>query len=165
MSWTLSIQNLQTLRRPNRRRLTGLLAGGIFSSSCGDVYKAVVTPRRGLRLPLRLPMPLRLPALRAVLRFPVARLQPPFHHDGTALVEILPAALGLLAPHHHGEEAHLVALLTTLRRVVAIHGQAKIRHGRAARCISKLRGARQVPHQEHFVEARRHQTLSSTVAG
>src|SRR5215470_19747759 len=37
-------------------------------------------------------------ALLAVLRFPVARLEPPFHHDRAALVEILPQ-LSACFPH------------------------------------------------------------------
>src|SRR5262245_39640204 len=50
-------------------------------------------------------------ALLAVLRLPVARLQPSFHHDGAALVEILAATLSLFSPHHDGEETDLIALL------------------------------------------------------
>src|SRR4029453_14203326 len=56
-------------------------------------------------------------ALLSVLRLPVPGLQPPFPTDGAALVQVLPARLGLLAPHHHGEEARLFALLPTLGRV------------------------------------------------
>src|SRR5215813_2019372 len=195
MSWTLSIQNLQTLRRPNRRRLTGLLAGGIFPSSCDAACSSYSVFMRTRRLERNLVLslatrslhglgrsghahrrfaashelhPLRdhldHVALLAVLRFPVARLEPPFHHDRAALVEILPAAFGLLSPHHHGEEAHLVALLAALCRVVPVDRQPEVRDRGAARRIPELRRARQIPHQEHLVQAR-HQALSSTVAG
>src|SRR5262245_201120 len=61
-------------------------------------------------------------ALLAILAFPVARLQPTFHEDLAALVEILPTTLRLLAPHDHGEETRFLALLAPLGRVVAVHG-------------------------------------------
>src|SRR5262249_30646531 len=63
-------------------------------------------------------------ALAPVLGFPLARLQTTFDKDGTALVEVLAAALRLLAPYDDGEEAGLFALLAALRGVVAIHGQS-----------------------------------------
>src|SRR5687767_4834705 len=47
-------------------------------------------------------------ALLPVLGLPVARLQPPLDEDLAALVEVLAAALGLLAPDDHGEEARFL---------------------------------------------------------
>src|SRR5439155_18557680 len=57
-------------------------------------------------------------ALLAVPALPVARLQAALDEDLAALVDVLPARLGLLAPHHHREEARLLALLPALGRVV-----------------------------------------------
>jgi len=37
---TLSTQNLQTLRRPNRRRFVGFPEGGMACSSCSSVHPA-----------------------------------------------------------------------------------------------------------------------------
>src|SRR5688572_3078493 len=102
-------------------------------------------------------------ALLTVLALPVARLQPALDEDLAALVEVLPARLGLLAPHHDGEEAHFLALLAALGAVVAVDRQAQIRHGGAARGVAQLRGTRQVADQQHLVQAR-HQTTSSTTS-
>src|SRR2546425_9538922 len=68
-------------------------------------------------------------ALLAVLGLPVARLQPAFDEDLAALVEVLAARLGLLAPHHDGEEARLFALLPALRAVVSVARHSAIRPG------------------------------------
>src|SRR5262249_5939882 len=102
-------------------------------------------------------------ALAPVLGFPLARLQTTFDKDGTALVEVLAAALRLLAPYDDGEEAGLFALLAALRGVVAIHGQSYIRNGGPAWRVAKLRGLGQVADQKHLVQAR-HQLTSSTTS-
>src|SRR6266850_8186423 len=103
-------------------------------------------------------------ALLTVLAFPIPRLQPALHEDLAALVEILAAGLGLLAPHHHREEAHFLTLLPALGRVVPVDGQSQIRHRGAARRVAKLGGTRQVADQEHLVQAR-HQLTSSRTSG
>src|SRR5215467_1412958 len=92
------------------------------------------------------------------------RFWPSFDEDGAALVEILTARLGLLAPHHHGEEARLVAFFPALRGVVPVHRQSQIGDRGAARRIPKLRRAGQIPDEEDLVQAR-HQTTSSVAAG
>src|SRR5206468_12904357 len=91
-------------------------------------------------------------------------LQAPLNHDRTAFVEVLAAAFGLLAPYHDGEEARLLALLAALRGVVAVHREPQVRDGSAARRVTELGGARQIPHQKHLVQTR-HQVLPSTAAG
>src|SRR5262245_7769038 len=48
-------------------------------------------------------------ALLAVLRLPVPSLETPLDHHRAPLVQVLTAALGLLSPHHHREEARLLA--------------------------------------------------------
>src|SRR3989442_1497719 len=105
---------------------------------------------------------LRHRALLAILAFPVPRLQASLHEDLTAFVEILAARFGLLAPDHDGEEARLLALLSALGAVVAIHGHPEIGDGRAAGCVSEFRGAGQVADQQDLVEARHQPTSSST---
>src|SRR2546426_5707402 len=149
---TLSTQNLQTLRRPNRRRLTGFWAvGGMARSFLSYARSSVLERdvvvartasffgeglggRHGRRCRGSAPThelnPLRHHlddgALAAVLGLPFACLQPAFHEDGTALVEVLATALGLFSPHHDREEAGLFALLAALGCVVAIYGQPQI---------------------------------------
>src|SRR4029453_5783481 len=100
-------------------------------------------------------------ALLARLGLPVARLEPSLDHDRAALVEVLAAALGLLAPHDHGQEAGLLALLSALGRIVPVDRQPQIGHRSAAGGIPELGSARQVADQEYPVQAR-HQTTSST---
>src|SRR5262245_66609164 len=67
-------------------------------------------------------------SLAAVLGFPLTGLQPALDQNGAALVEVLAAALRLLAPHHHGEEAGLFARLAALRRVIAVDRRSQVRH-------------------------------------
>src|SRR6476659_2009557 len=100
-------------------------------------------------------------ALLAVLGLPVPRLQTALDHDRAALVEVLPAALCLLAPDHAGQEAGLFPLLPALGRVVAIDGQPEVGHRGAAGRVPELRGSREVADQEDSVETR-HQETSST---
>src|SRR5207245_1446470 len=101
--------------------------------------------------------------LAAVFGLPLARLQPPLDEDRTALVEVLTAALRLLAPHHHREKAGVLAFLAALRRVIAIDRQPQVGDGGPARRVTQLRGLGQVTDQEHLVEAR-HQLTSSTTS-
>src|SRR5262245_27092945 len=108
---------------------------------------------------------LRRRALLPVLAFPVARLQPAFHEDLAALVEILTARLGLLAPHHHREEADLLTLLPALRRVIPVDCQAQVGDRGTAWRVAQLRGTRQITDQEHLVQARHQPTSSTTSAG
>src|SRR6185436_7658786 len=103
-------------------------------------------------------------ALLPVLAFPVARLQSAFHEDLAALVEVLAARLGLLAPHHHREEADFFPLLPALRRIVPVDRQPQVRDRGAARRVTELRGTREIADQEHFVQAC-HQPTSSTTSG
>src|SRR5262249_34937546 len=100
-------------------------------------------------------------SLAAVLGFPLTGLQPALDQDGAALVEVLAAALRLLAPHHHCKEAGLFALLAALRRVIAVDRQPQIGHGSPAGRVTKLRRFGQVADQEHLVGARHHLTSSS----
>src|SRR3989441_7498034 len=99
-------------------------------------------------------------ALLAVLALPVARLEPPLDEDLAALVEVLTARLGLLAPDDDGEEARFLPLLARLRRVVAVDRHPEIRDGGAAGRVAQLRGTGQVTDQQHLVQVR-HQTTSS----
>src|SRR2546422_1570168 len=102
--------------------------------------------------------------LLAVLTFPLARLEPALDQDRTALVEVLAAALRLLAPGDDREERGLFALVAPLRRVVAVDRQPQVGHGGAARRVAQLRGAGQIADQEDLVEAR-HQPTSSSTSG
>src|SRR6266550_269688 len=102
--------------------------------------------------------------LLAVLAFPVPRLQTTFDEDLAALVEILAARFRLLAPHDDREKRRFLALLTALGGVVAVHGQAQVGDGSAARGVTKLRGPGQITDQQDFVEAR-HQPTSSSTSG
>src|SRR5207249_4706248 len=96
----------------------------------------------------------------ADLALPVARLEPPLDEDLAALVEVLAARLGLLAPDDDGEEARFLPLLAGLGRVVAVDRHPEIRDGGAAGRVAQLRGAGQVADEQYLVEAR-HQTTSS----
>src|SRR5262249_20179584 len=80
------------------------------------------------------------------------------------LVQVLAAALSLLPPHHHGEEAGLLALLAALGRVVPVDREPQVGHRGAAGRVAKLGGTGQVAHQENLVEVG-HQAFSSTAAG
>src|SRR5438128_2500199 len=80
--------------------------------------------------------------------------------DEVALVEVLAARLGLLAPDDDGEEARFLPLLAGLGRVVAVDRHPEIRDGGAAGRVAQLRGAGQVADEQYLVEAR-HQTTSS----
>src|SRR2546427_10089192 len=91
-------------------------------------------------------------ALLAVLALPVARLEPPLDEDLAALVEVLAARLGLLAPDDDGEEARFLPLLAGLGRVVAVDRHPEIRDGGAAWREAQLRGAGQVRSEEHTSE-------------
>src|SRR5262249_31204141 len=102
--------------------------------------------------------------LLAVLALPVPRLQASFDEHLTTLVEVLAAALCLLAPHHDREEAGFLALFATLRRVISIDRHAEIGHRRSARGVAQLRGTGQIADQQDLVEAR-HQTTSSSTSG
>src|SRR5580765_6361663 len=93
-------------------------------------------------------------ALLAVLALPVTRLQPALDEDLAALVQVLAARLRLLAPHHDGEEARLLAPLARLGAVVAVHRQPQVGHRGAARRVTKLRGTREVSDQQYLVQAR-----------
>src|SRR5689334_4992902 len=93
-------------------------------------------------------------ALAAVLAFPVTCLQASLDEDLAALVEVLAARLGLLAPDDDREEASFLPLLAGLSRVVAVHRQPEIRDGGAARRVAQLRWARQVPDEHDLVQAR-----------
>src|SRR5438309_35682 len=184
---TLSTQNLQTLRRPNRRRLTGFWAdGGMARSFLGfyaqsyslerDVIVARAAAffaeglggrhgrrRRGAAATHELDAlghHLDDGPLAAVLGFPLARLQPALHENGTALVEVLSTALGLLSPHDDREETDLFTLLAALGRVVTIHGQPQVGDRGSAGSVAKLGLLGEVTDQEDFVEARHLPTSS-----
>src|SRR5512143_1231150 len=94
-----------------------------------------------------------LGAFLALGGFPGTLLQVPVHEHRASLGQVLRAALGLLAPDHDGDVAHLVSPLPALRGVGAVHRQIEVAYGSPAGGIPKLGVSRQVPHQDNLIEA------------
>src|SRR5262249_24277879 len=92
------------------------------------------------------------------------RLKAPLDHDGTSLVEVFAAALGLLAPHDEVQEARIFPLLAGLCLITPVHGQPQICDCHPAGRIAELWCPGQIADQEYLVQAG-HQPASSTTAG
>src|SRR5215210_7411725 len=105
----------------------------------------------------------RLP-LRAVLRLPLAPVQPAVDADGPPLGEETRTALALVTPDGHVEVIGLLGPLAGLAVLLSrVDGEPQLAHGGAARRVPQLGVPRQVADQDHPVDVR-HYDSSSTDA-
>src|SRR5581483_1334369 len=94
-------------------------------------------------------------ALRAVLRLPLAPLEPAVDRDRASLRKVLSAVLALVTPHRDIEVVRLLGPLTG-GTVLAprVHRKPEAAHGSSARRVPKLGVARQVADEHDAVDVR-----------
>src|SRR5262249_36350237 len=92
--------------------------------------------------------------LRALLRFPLAPLEPAVDADGAPLGEVLRAVLTLVAPDGDVEVVRLLGPLAG-RRVLPprVDREPQAADGHPARRVPELRVPREVPHEDDAVDA------------
>src|SRR5712691_6557990 len=101
----------------------------------------------------------------AVLRLPLAPLEPSVDCDGAPLREVLRAALGLVPDHRDAAVVRLVDPLARLVLAPAVQGQAEAAHGGAAGRVAELGVAGQVADEHDPVDAGCHRYSSSCSSG
>src|SRR5581483_7997095 len=92
--------------------------------------------------------------LRAVLRLPLAPVEPAVDADGAALAQVLRTRLGLVAEDRHVEVVRLVDPLARLVTAAAVDRDAKLADGGAARRVPELGVLGQVPDEHDPVDVR-----------
>src|SRR5690242_10583244 len=100
-------------------------------------------------------------ALRAVLRLPLAPVEPAVDRDRASLAQVLRAALGLVAEDRDPEVVRLVDPLARLVAPPSVDGDAEVADRSAAGRVAQLGVPRQVADQYDAVDVRCHVYSSS----